>query len=332
MYDVKQFVLKHNHIKTLPNRILYLDSETEYTKEGETEKHHAKLIVTCYVNYSHKSKRHRERWLKFTNTYDFNNYLQSLAREKNILWVIGHNIFFDLQASDVFYYLPRWGWTLDFYYDKGLTYILVIHKGKRRIKFVSSTNYFDTSLKALGDMIGLPKLDVDFVDVSDKDLYVYCKRDVEIVKVAIEKYMDFIRQNDLGRFALTRASQAYNAFRHRFMYRKIYIHQDENIKELERAAYFGGRTECFRFGKQPKDKYVTLDINSMYPYIMKNLPLPYRVIDYRENISILELKNILNKYACIAEVKINTDKPAYAVRMRYKTVFPIGEFIATLMQ
>ncbi|GAJ11499.1 unnamed protein product, partial [marine sediment metagenome] len=176
------------------------------------------------------------------------------------------------------------------------------------------------------DMIDLSKLDVDFGTVSDEQLKTYCRRDVEIIKTVMLQYIDFIESHDLGKFSLTRAAQSFAAYRHRFMDTKINIHTDQDIIDLEQNAYIGARCECFRFGIQEAGPFLSLDINSMYPYVMKMFRYPCRLINYRKNVPLDLAKDILLKFACVADVHLETDVPVYAVKHEQRVSFPVGSF------
>jgi hypothetical protein len=308
--------------------MVFLDTETKKLIEGDLERHRMDIGWSCYWRRRGGGEKDTETWKFWEGTYPLCKYIDSLAHQKESLWIFAHNAFFDLQVSDFFYYFTKWGWVLDFVFDKGLTYILVIHKEKRSIRVVSTTNYFDTSVKELGKLTGLEKLEANFDSISRDDLSAYCRRDVEIIKRATTLYFEFIKANDLGRFSLTRASQAFNAYRHRFMNTRIYIHTNEKATALERSAYMGGRVECFRFGEQKGGPFLSLDVNSMFPYIMKNVPLPIRLIDYRSNPPLDIVEKGLNKFCMVAHVMLDTKEPLYAVRRHFKVIFPTGRFNA----
>lgn len=324
--DVRQYAVRANKARYLPTRIVYFDSETKVRKVGKTEQHRLKLAWSCYHRKRTDGKADQVDWRYWEDTLDLCVYLESLTMVKSVLYIFGHNVFFDLQASDFYYYFTKWGWRLRFVYDKGLTYILTISKNKKTIKCLSSTNYFPSSLKNLGELVGLPKLDVDFKKVSRKELSVYCRRDVEILKKVMESWFDFISIHDLGKFGLTKASQAFNSFRHRFKPHGLCFHRDEELTGFELSAYFGGRTECFFFGKAEGGPFLSLDINSMYPYVMKTRNYPLRFVFFNNDPSLERVKRLLTQYCIIAYIRVRTKDPAYAVRTRDGTVFPIGEF------
>ena len=163
-------VLRRNHSGAIPDEMIFLDTETKKVEEGLTERHRMVLAWSCFVIRRPKRANDQEEWEFWDKTFPLSQYLELKARPHKPLWIFGHNVFFDLQSSDFFYYFTRWGWILDFVYDEGMSYILIIHKGDRTIKAVSSTNYYDASLGQLGELLGLPKLGVDFDDVAFEEL------------------------------------------------------------------------------------------------------------------------------------------------------------------
>jgi len=176
----------------------------------------------------------------------------------------------------------------------------------------------------------LPKLDVDPHKDSFDTVKTYCRRDVEITVAAILKYMDFAREHDAGRFSLTKASQSFAAYRHRFMHAKIYIHKEEEAVDLERSAYFGGRTECFQIGDVKGGPFVFLDVNSMYPWVMKTRRYPNRLLGIEREPSDKFVDSFLSTTAVVVDATIHTETPRFAIRYNDKTVFPVGIFRASL--
>lgn len=336
----------------MPSRCLFLDTETRITLSTlptvsrlvteaadfdwhdevapTIEKHRMMIGWTCYLDNAHGPNRTTKEWRFWDSPLKLCKYIENLSKRKTTLYLFAHNVFFDLQVSDFYYNFTRWGWVLDFFYDKGLTYLLSIHKDTQKIKAISTTNYYKSSLEKVGIMLGYPKSKVDFKTATAEELKLYCRRDVEIMIKAMEHYWSFVKRHKLGGFAMTLSSQSLRAFRHRFMHNKIYIHKEPDIQELELSGYYGGRTECGFFGPVPDGPFVSLDVNSMYPYIMLSKPVPTRLIDYLEKPNLDILESSLKVFCCVASVRLSTDKPAYAIKHHGKTCFPVGVFDATL--
>jgi len=324
--DYKQHVLKDSPGSYIPANWLFLDTETLPKVIDSDTVHFFNIGWTClWIRQNGKGHGHTD-WQFFDNELSFNKYLDFIATKMTNIIFAGHNIFFDLQACGFFDYFPKHGWYLEFYYDKGLTYILKCRKGRSKITVISTTNWFDQSLKLLGESLKMPKLEVDFETVTPEKLKIYCRRDVEIIVRAMRYYIKFIQDHDLGRFSLTKASQAFTAFRHRFMTHKIMIHNNDETHELERGAYIGGRVEAFYIGHCKGGPFVSMDINSMYPYVMKENLYPWSLISSHRNESPERYNDILKTFAVVAEIEVETPEACFAVRYNKKTIFPVGHF------
>jgi hypothetical protein len=320
MQDVKYIRIKKNHRLSMPKTVIYFDTETYHRDEGKEQHHRMDFAWCCLVHYDPKGYPLDEKWTYHNQTYELCRYIEKCLISSKGLHLMGHNVFFDLQVSDFFRYFTRWGYRLDFYYEASLTYILHVVKDRNFLRCLSTTNWYDTNLAGLGRIIGLDKLDIDF----EKD-----SRDT-IVKNALDHYYRFIFDLNLGAFSPTKASQAYHAYRHRFMNVPIYCHNNDTVRKLERDSYYGGRVECFEIGEIKDGPFLYLDINSMYPYAMKHMQVPVKLINYAETYSIEKLACMLDKFSFVAEVVVETDEPAYALRYNGKIIFPIGTFITYL--
>ncbi|GAI80337.1 unnamed protein product, partial [marine sediment metagenome] len=110
---------------------------------------------------------------------------------------------------------------------------------------------------------------------------------------------------------------------------KIYIHNNKQAIDLERESYKGGRVECFYLGDLKNENTYLLDVNSLYPFVMRNNPYPVKYKQIKRNLTLQTLDALLQRKAAIAKVLIETDLPVYAVR-RGRCMFPVGRFWATL--
>jgi len=190
-------------------------------------------------------------------------------------------------------------------------------------------NYFVESLAKTGQRIGMPKLHIDFETCSDSFLSAYCKRDVEIELANFKLFIKFLESNSVARLCYTRGSTAMAAYLLRHYQKRIYIHNNEQAIELERDSYRGGRTECFYLGELQNDNYYIVDVNSLYPFVMRNNSYPVKYITQSYKVQVDALRDYLKESSVIAKVLIDTDEAVYAVR-RGRTIFPIGRFWVTL--
>ncbi|GAI91252.1 unnamed protein product, partial [marine sediment metagenome] len=75
---------------------------------------------------------------------------------------------------------------------------------------------------------------------------------------------------------------------------------------MERESYKGGRVECFFLGSLENDSYYMLDVNSLYPFVMRSNPFPVKYIRISHNYTVGGLHRIVRTKAVVAKVLIET--------------------------
>ncbi|MGB9614710.1 MAG: DNA polymerase, partial [Fervidobacterium sp.] len=295
---------------TYPKRLIFFDTETTQ-KQVHTITYQIFKLACFQVYDREKIYAKKEEYYTFQKE-EAQKYILSKILRKNTTYIISHNIVFDGTVVDLFKVLIQNHFRPTFFHQKGTTTILKF-EGKRNEKLyiLDSLNYIKLPLAIIGEAIGLPKLHINFKTCSNSELFLYCTRDTEIVAKAVSQLFNFIIQNRLGSIRTTIPAQAYEAYTKRFAKIPIQYQKDPTVQVLERESYHGGRTECFFIGKKQEPVYL-LDINSLYPYILKTQKLPYQYIFTSQNPSIEDLTSLAAKeYFAIAKVLINTNEPVY---------------------
>ena len=190
-------------------------------------------------------------------------------------------------------------------------------------------NWFVESLAKTGDRIGIPKLKIDFETCSDDYLSIYCKRDVEIELENLKLFIKFLEVNSISRLCYTKGSTAMAAYLFRHYDKRIWIHNNKEAIDLERESYRGGRCECFFLGDLKDDNYYIVDVNSLYPFVMRNNLYPVKCVKSVQEVRPDTLRHFLNSSSAVAKVLIQTNEAVYAVK-RERTIFPVGRFWAVL--
>jgi len=243
---------------------------------------------------------------------------------------VSHNIDYDARLSRAFYYLPARRWRPVWCVMVKSCTVFAWQRGKQKLTLQDNLNIWPMSLAKIGASLGLEKLDVDFDSVADEELYIYCRRDVEILIESWRTWIEFLDEHDLGNFGLTIAGQAWNAYRHKFMEHKIGIHNDKRALDLERESYRGARCETFRVGKLPPGTYYKLDVNGLYAAMMSFYPYPRKLLKTIVNVRIEYLDHLLHDHLIVARVLLDVHEPKYPVRIHGRNAYPTGTFFTTL--
>ena len=323
-------VLKAEKTLAIPRHVIFFDTESEsFTfPDGRTE-HKLKLGVACYLRKGDRSRQERIDWIDFTQASEFWQFVFDHCTIKNKLWIIAHQISFDFTVAEGFRFLRSEGFKCRFFYSSGVTTLIKVKKKGSSIMFVDSLNWFKESLEKIGERIGILKLKIDFDNCTISELKIYCRRDVEILVGVFKQLTRFLEGNRISRLCYTIGSTAMAAYLFRHYRNKIYIHNNAEAIKLERAAFKGGRTECFYIGELNYGPYFVVDVNSLYPFVMHGNFFPVKYKKIVHNISLSHLRDFLVASAVIANVRLETPVAAYAVR-KDRTIFPVGSFTATL--
>ena len=328
---LKAHYLKPNAANERPTHHLFFDVESTVTPQpGGESIHQLRLGWAGYWRDRSDAPPQPLEYIPFTTDAAFWDIVDAHCYRKSTLVLVAHNIGYDFGVLHGFAELESRGWKLTRLYMKGMTNLLTFKAPGRTLKLIDNGCWFHGALADLGDAIGLPKLEVDYNTQDTALLSTYCHRDVEIMVRAWQTLYAFLDEHDLGNWGPTVASQAFNAFRHRFMRHKILIKQAPETLALERAAYKGGRVSCFRVGDFGGQKLYKVDVNSMYPAMMAQYPVPYQPVGLPIVTSVPGLQKALQRYAVVADVQVATTEPVFPVRHITHNVYPVGTFRTTL--
>lgn len=310
---------------------MFFDVESNVTSTPlGTSEHTLRLGWAVHWTRPHGKHLEREDWQYFTTKAGFWDWVDAHAYARTKTVIVAHNIIYDFMVCDGLHELPARGYTAeDLITGEGIQ-LYSYHRKTTTLQFIDSMNIFSFSLAKLGADIGVPKIECNPLTATDDELIPYCKQDVNVLLQAFRQYLAFLRREDMGAFAVTRAGQAFNCYRHRFMRYDIHIHTREDVVALERQSYYGGRVQCNFIGKSADGPFYQLDVNAMYPFVMRHNPYPVLVHGPAHHNSLKALENILERYLAIAHVTLQTDEPAYPVRRNSILIFPTGRFTTTL--
>jgi len=209
------------------------------------------------------------------------------------------------------------------------TIIGIRDRAGRRATIIDTRNYVDCSMDDMA--IFLDRLRVDLADENR-----FGNRQVErlahdagLVCDFILKLLSIWAENDLGMWRWTVGGLAMSAFRHRLMPHPPVVHDDVEIRGLERESYRGGEILLPFIGRIP-GPISQVDVTSLYPHVMRCGVFPQKLVN----------GVILGEYRAgpppgdpqeqIAEVALNTGNESYGLLTKTGIQAVCGRFTATL--
>jgi hypothetical protein len=330
MKRVPHFI-RPNKKEDRPRRAVFFDTETQSVPlPGGGYRLELKLGWACYWDRPDRESYTSLEWEFFTTKEGFWAFLQKHLDPDDDLFLIAHNVSFDFRIVGGFDHARQNKWWIDFLYHKGTTTLLRYETGQGALQLLDMGNFFSTTLAEIGEVVGVPKGEVDFDSCAFQELADYCRNDVVILVKAWESWLAFLDTHDLGDFRFTLAAQAMSAYRHSFMDQGIKIHTDKSVCQLERAAYRGGRVECFSVGDLSGEVFYQLDVNGMYCAMMSWYEYPRLLKSWPLSLNLKQLRATIKKHCVIARVILRTDIPTFPLRAGSFNIYPVGTFQAVL--
>lgn len=345
--------LQRNHSNASPRYIIAYDCQTirEQVTVSAFSYAHTFRCAAATVTRIVDNKPCGTKSYRFKQTADFWAFLRSYTKPNYTTWLISHSALDKMVVSELPMEFETGELTIDWprskrtrednvednahartlcIIDSPPTIIAVkVSATQGRLVIVDSMNWFPVPIDQLALSVGESVIERH----PDQDTYEQAmkrsERNAAVLLKAFTELVAWVKVKDFGMFRYTAPAQAMSAFRHRFMRHDIYCHDNMEVKHLERCAYFGGRTEVFKLGEITSKAY-QLDVNSLFPSVMRNGLYPYMLDRYELNERFTALLPKIDWSRSVAEVEICTDEPLFPVRCEKAVVYPKGLFETTL--
>lgn len=321
--------VKPNETTSVPRRLIFLDTESHSTRDPLGHTQTWALAVACFRS-QRPDRKPTEAWECFDDPEILWKAVDAYVGKsgRTVLWT--HNLGYDSRIAEMFELLPSMGFTLVAHNLIGKGCWLMWRRGRASLTMVDSTSVFPCELLRLGVYLGLPKLPLPPEGARGVGLYSRCWRDVEILRAAVLAYLDWIEREDLGNWQLTGAGQSWATFRHRFMDRRLLVHDDQDALCAERRAMWTGRCEAYWHGELGFQVVHEWDLSLAYPRIAKDINVPVRLLgpmpdDYNWMGQLASTHTAL-----LAQCTVTTDLPIVPTEHNGRIIWPTGTFTTTL--
>lgn len=325
--------LRPNHAESTPRRVICFDVESRLSRRQSAEDHRFRLAVASFDRRASADDPWAlPVWEEFGDPGDLWEWITERTTTKITTWCYAHNLSYDLLVSGGIPRLVDAGWECTgFGAGKDSTWMRW-RNGRYRLVLCDLGAWLPVPLERIGEWIDQPKLPMPSPFDSKRKWLTYCHRDVSILRTAVLALIDWVQRQELGSWALTAASQAWRAWRHRFLDRRLLVHRSEAKNRIEVAGYFGGRNEARRWGELSGGPWHSLDLQAAYCHTLATEALPIGEGGWRMHADEDDLGDRAKGRGLIAEVEVETDEPVVPARIRTGVVWPVGRFRTVLPQ
>lgn len=323
--------LRANAREGSPHRLLIIDSEADVSREPGRELQTLKLWAARLVNrHGHEGRAPRvEDFWGFT-TDELANVIERCTRKQDTLWVVAHNLSYDLALTRVLLRLLERDWRLTRHNLASDAPWALLKRGTVRCRLVDSWGWLPESLASLAGRLGTAKLDLPEFGGPVDEWLARCRRDVALTALAFERLLDEWDRRRLGWFSLTGPGSAWNAMLHRQGDAGTVIDPDPEARAFERQAVVAGRREVWRVGSLPAGPYWLLDFELAHLTVCANMMLPSRRGAPFVALPLDDWRLTYPIHSIVANCRVRTATPRYPLHWRGAVLHPTGEFETTL--
>lgn len=319
-----------NRRNTGPTRCIWVDTETLSTEESPgLDRHDLWFGWACYSRRHREGKWSEPEWFRFETPEEFWTWCLQHVPARTALYLFAHNAAYDLTILHCWESLRNLDWRLTGAVLDSPPFLATWRHERKVLKAVDSLNLWKVKLEELGEVVGVPKLEMP-KDKTDRVAWDrYCKGDVTTLRAMCLKWWGWLKDEDMGSASVTLAAQALTTYRHRFLYHPIFLDNNPDALALSREGYSGGRTDCLTLGPVPMPAHL-LDVCSMYPWVMQTEAYPVKLQLHTKRATRGDLERWLERRCVVARVTLSTPEPCYPCRVPGYLLFPVGRFETTL--
>jgi hypothetical protein len=319
--------LRENAQERSPYRVLVFDTETLLPDENDPDRQTLRLWAARLIRRKGVDpKAPRSETYHGITAAELAELVVSLARSDRTLWLVAHNLSFDLAVTELPVLLTEAGWRIT---EAALTTDdpwCRLAKGSRRLVIADSWSWFPSSVETIGSLMRRQKLTLPAWDASDDEWLARCRRDVDIVASAISSTLEWWDAGRFGNWSLTGPATGWSSYRHRRPAPHVLVDPDPTARAFEMAAVTGGRHEVRRLGQLRPGLYADLDIATAHLTAMAGFALPMRRL---RRFRTLPLDSpALDSIAmdAMAWATVRTESPRYPWASGRGTLYPVGTF------
>lgn len=345
--------MRRNHSNALPRYIVSYATEIKNVRDSDNPTASSDVfvrgaLISCrMVNLQPTNIRPRI----INSPTEFWQQMSELSAVNYTTWVVGHSVLYEMLVSGMPEQFEEAKFVVDWPRSKRKreanndddphsSALVIINNPPTivacrcvatggRIVIVDLLNWFASSIDDIAETVSADKEDWRYAIEGFAELDTPSMRKAGVVMSAFLRLASWSRANDMGMFRYTAASQAMSAYRHRFMTHDILVHDNADVKKLEREAYFGGRTELYRVGAF-HHRVHQLDVSSLFPSVMQNGKFPVKLEQFVQTTRWSANLPPIRWDDSVAKVWLRTTRPDYPVRLPQGVVYPIGEFKTVL--
>jgi hypothetical protein len=248
---------------------------------------------------------HREEQL-FSRPDDFFDWVRSRRSKDRQTWIFSHGLGYTLTLLDFWDHIDgrELNWVFGVLEDPPT--IILTRWGRNLVRWVDTKNYWRVPLEDLPGSLPVDRGAGTPAGLSpcERGDRIFAK--VRAVEQMTCRMIAMLSDTRMCGLQATASALSFACWRTSFLTAPLPLHDRPEVSQLERDAFVGGLLDVRRRG-QVSHPIVVTDANSLYPWAMRHVTHPWRLIEYHERGTLHDLQSALLGLWCVADVLLAPD-------------------------
>ena len=150
--------------------IVFFDIETRQDVESNNAGDYFKLAVVGIAEYEVNGEIKNVEYIHVNSLKELHRVFSKAFYRFGGCIFAAHNVSFDFQVGNMLQWLKDENASIELWYMQMTTTIISGRINKHKFTIIDTMNHWPMSLEKVGAAIGVPKMDIDFNNCSDKYL------------------------------------------------------------------------------------------------------------------------------------------------------------------
>lgn len=313
-----------------PKRLVWLACKGHVRR---VRSHYEQHFIAGAAGTTHWTSRNRHRkdtMTAYDNPTELWSFIDSYCTAREKVTLFAYDLAEQMRLSHMLTELPKRGWSLDKIVMERTAAWCSFRDGDRSMMCCDLKSWAPVAWEKITADIDGGEVERRIVTAGRYAMADLCMIKAAYIRAAVMQIFDWIEGENLGPFRPTGSGQSYSAYRRRFGSARLLVHDDESRLDAERRAMHTGRAEAWKHGTLRHGPFIEYDLHAAYATIGRDCEVPTVAKQSRERVPVPTLESMMERYAVLADVTVETDVECVPVTLNGRTLWPVGRLRTTI--
>ena len=309
-----------------PKRLLWLSCHGYTKRKREHYEEHFQAAALGRTWWTARANQRRDTVEAFASPQDLWSSVAAWCPQGRRVVLVAYDLAHQMRLAQMLTHLPAMGWDLDRIVLERTASWCLLRNGKRSLMCIDLKSWCPVSWEKIAADVATPGTTPHVIQAGSSAALAGAHYRVVVIRDATLQILNWIEGENLGPFRPTGSGQSFSAYRRRFLWPRLLVHDDQPRLIAERTAMHTGRAEAWRHGSQTGGPFVEYDLHAAYATIGRDCDVPTLARGSLKRPPNARLSRAMEGHAVLADLTVTTDVECLPYNLNGRTIWPTGRF------